>query len=340
MKRLLTVQDISCVGKCSLTVALPILSAMGIEACPLPTAVLSTHTAFEHYTFRDLTEEIPLIEEAWEKEDLRFDTITSGYLGSVRQIQYVREISRRFGKTQAGKAAAGSAAGASGSASGAGGSSSAAGADGGSLSAAGADGGAADHGGQGLCTAAPASGADGSGKALRIVDPAMADGGQLYKGFTMEFVEEMKGLCGEADVIVPNLTEGCLLTGMAYREDGDEDYWKELLVGLAGLGCRSVVLTGFSAGGGIGAISYSVDSGRFRSYVNERLPVQYHGTGDIFASVLAGALTLGRTLDEAVRLSVDFTLESMRATQRDPQRVFYGVNFEEAIPQLVDALRT
>ena len=272
MKRLLTVQDISCVGKCSLTVALPIISAFGIEACPLPTAVLSTHTAFEHYTFKDLTEEIPAIEDVWALENLRFDTITSGYLGSVRQVDLVRDICHRFGKENA----------------------------------------------------------------LRIVDPAMADGGVLYKGFTQEFVEAMKGLCGEADVIVPNLTEGCLLTGMEYREDGDEEYWKELAVRLSGLGCPNVVLTGFSAKGEIGALSYSRDQGIFRSYVNERLPVQYHGTGDIFASVLAGALTLGRTLSEAQQLAVDFTLESMRATQRDPDRVFYGVNFEEALPGLIE----
>ena len=272
MKRLLTVQDISCVGKCSLTVALPIISAFGIEACPLPTAVLSTHTAFKHYTFKDLTDEIPAIEDVWEQENLRFDTITSGYLGSVRQVDLVRDIYHRFGKENA----------------------------------------------------------------LRIVDPAMADGGVLYKGFTQEFVRAMKGLCGEADVIVPNLTEGCLLTGMEYREDGGEEYWKELAVRLSGLGCPNVVVTGFSAKGEIGALSYSRDQGIFRSYVNERLPVQYHGTGDIFASVLAGALTLGKTLEEAQQLAVDFTLESMRATQRDPDRVFYGVNFEEALPELME----
>ena len=307
MKRLLTVQDISCVGKCSLTVALPIISAFGIEACPLPTAVLSTHTAFEHYTFKDLTEEIPAIEDVWALENLRFDTITSGYLGSVRQVDLVRDICHRFGK----------------------------GADAADTLQTGTQGGSGrdSSGNSGRATGKVSC---GSRATLRIVDPAMADGGVLYKGFTQEFVEAMKVLCGEADVIVPNLTEGCLLTGMEYREDGDEEYWKELAVRLSGLGCPNVVLTGFSAKGEIGALSYSRDQGIFRSYVNERLPVQYHGTGDIFASVLAGALTLGRTLSEAQQLAVDFTLESMRATQRDPDRVFYGVNFEEALPGLIE----
>ena len=92
-KRLLTIQDISCVGQCSLTVALPIISACGIETCVLPSAVLSTHTAgFSGYTFRDLTEDMPSIKSHWEKENIKFDAIYTGYLGSTKQIEYVADI--------------------------------------------------------------------------------------------------------------------------------------------------------------------------------------------------------------------------------------------------------
>ena len=92
-KKILTIQDISCVGQCSLTVALPILSACGIETCVLPSAVLSTHTAgFTGYTFRDLTEDMPAIRDHWVKEGIRFEAIYTGYLGSTRQIDYVRSI--------------------------------------------------------------------------------------------------------------------------------------------------------------------------------------------------------------------------------------------------------
>ena len=92
-KKILTIQDISCVGQCSLTVALPILSACGIETCVLPSAVLSTHTAgFSGYTFRDLTEDMPAIKEHWKKEGISFDAIYTGYLGSTRQIDYVAAI--------------------------------------------------------------------------------------------------------------------------------------------------------------------------------------------------------------------------------------------------------
>jgi pyridoxine kinase len=98
-KRILTIQDISCVGQCSLTVALPILSACGLETCILPSAVLSTHTGgFTGYTFRDLTEDMPAIKAHWEKEHIQFDAIYTGYLGSTRQIDYVREIVASLGK--------------------------------------------------------------------------------------------------------------------------------------------------------------------------------------------------------------------------------------------------
>ena len=96
MKRIVTIQDISCVGKCSLTVALPIISAMGIETAIIPTAVLSTHTAFDGFTFRDLTDEIKPIADHWKKENFRFDAIYTGYLGSVKQVDIVADFIDSF----------------------------------------------------------------------------------------------------------------------------------------------------------------------------------------------------------------------------------------------------
>ena len=92
-KRLLTIQDISCVGQCSLTVALPVISACGVECAILPSAVLSTHTGgFTGFTFRDLTDDMPSISAHWKKEALYFDTVYTGYLGSAKQIEYVKSI--------------------------------------------------------------------------------------------------------------------------------------------------------------------------------------------------------------------------------------------------------
>ena len=96
MKRVMSIQDISCVGKCSLTVALPIISAMGLECSIVPTAVLSTHTQFSDFTFRDLTDDMEPIKEHWKKEDFKFDAIYTGYLGSKRQIDIVADYFDTF----------------------------------------------------------------------------------------------------------------------------------------------------------------------------------------------------------------------------------------------------
>ncbi|MBQ9714482.1 MAG: pyridoxamine kinase [Clostridia bacterium] len=97
-KKILTIQDISCVGQCSLTVALPILSACGHETCILPSAVLSTHTGgFNGFTFRDLTEDMPEIQAHWKKENIKFKAIYTGYLGSVKQVGYVKDILNTMG---------------------------------------------------------------------------------------------------------------------------------------------------------------------------------------------------------------------------------------------------
>ena len=96
MKKILTIQDFSCVGKCSLTVAIPIISAFGIEACALPTALLSTHTQFKNWTFKNLCSEIDPITDAWKKENIIFDGICTGYLGGVDLIESVKDIIKHF----------------------------------------------------------------------------------------------------------------------------------------------------------------------------------------------------------------------------------------------------
>ncbi len=277
MKRVVSIQDISCLGKCSLTVALPIISAMGVETCVVPTAVLSTHTGgFSGFTFHDLTQEVAPIAAHWKKEGITFDAIYTGYLGSFEQIDLVGQFFDQFGGKDT----------------------------------------------------------------LVYVDPAMADNGVLYTGFTPEFAKEMGKLCGKADVIVPNLTEASFMLGIDYVGDQyDESYIKDLLKQLTGLGCRTAVLTGMSfEPGKIGAMAYDSATDTYASYFNEKLPVQFHGTGDIFASACVGALMNGKDLAGALKVAVDYTLECIRETQNDPDARWYGVNFESAIPMLVHSL--
>lgn len=277
MKRIITVQDISCVGKCSLTVALPVISAMGVEACVLPTAVLSTHTAFKGFTFRDLTADISNITAHWKQEKISFDAIYTGYLGSFEQIELMHSLISDFG----------------------------------------------------------------GGSTRVIVDPCMGDNGALYSGFTPDFAKAMAGLCSKADVIVPNLTEASFMLGVPYVADGyTKEYIEDLVQKLAGLGSRRVVLKGVSFDDKkIGIVSYDSQNQKISWYFHEKMPQSFHGTGDIFASVLTGALVRGFELQEACRLAADFVVEAIRATLSHKDYNWYGVDFESAIPFLVERLK-
>lgn len=280
MKRVLTVQDISCVGKCSLTVALPVISAFGVETAVLPTAVLSTHTAFKHFTFRDLTEDIPAIKEVWKKEGLGFDAVYTGYLGSEKQIALIGEMFESF----------------------------------------------RDFGGK---------------RAFILVDPVMADNGKLYHGFDQAFAAKMTELCKKADVIVPNLTEATLMLGEPFIAEGyDEIYIKSLLKKLTDLGAKTAIITGVSfEQDKLGAYGYDSEKGEYFYCYGEKLPVSFHGTGDIFASAICGAMAIGKSVKESAQIAVDFTVESIKLTIKDKNANFYGVNFEQAIPYLIERIR-
>lgn len=278
MKRILTIQDISCVGKCSLTVALPIISAMGVEAAVLPTAVLSTHTMFKDFTFRDLTSDIEPISAHWMKEGIGFDAIYTGYLGSFEQLKLVSKMFDDY-KTK-------------------------------------------DN--------------------IIFIDPVMGDNGKLYTGFTPEFAGEMARLCAKADVIVPNMTEASYMLGIDYVGEGyDEAYIKDILVRLAALGAKKTAMTGVSfKKDEIGIMSYDSATGKFHSYFTEKIDVSYHGTGDIYASACIGAMMRGRSLEESLKIAADYVLECIKCSCNDKNRRWYGVNFEEAIPYLVDTINS
>ncbi len=275
MKKILTIQDISCLGKCSLTVALPIISAMGVETVVMPTAVLSTHTQFKGFTFRDLTEDMVPITEHWKKENVGFDAIYTGYLGSFEQLDICRNIFTDF-KTK-------------------------------------------DN--------------------TIFIDPVMADNGKLYTGFTPEFALAMGKLCELADVIVPNMTEASFMLGIPYREKYDKAYVQDVLKKLAGLGAKKTVLTGTELEDGMtGFMGYDSETGEFFEYFHKKLPVSFHGTGDIYASSAVGALMRGYSLRDALAIAADYTYDCIRLTMEDKDATWYGVNFEQAIPGLVKRL--
>ena len=276
MQRILTIQDISCVGKCSLTVALPIISACGVECSVLPTAVLSTHTAFNGFTFRDLTGDIENIYKHWLDQNIGFDAIYTGYLGSFEQLNLVDSIVQKF-KTK-------------------------------------------DN--------------------FVLIDPVMGDNGKLYSGFDNKFALAMANLCKNADIIVPNLTEASYMLDIPYVESYTLDYVKEILVKLTDLGCKTAILTGVNLGDGkLGVYGYDKAKNKYFAYFREHLPKSFHGTGDVFASSLCGALSIGKDIEKALKIAVDFTVESIVSTLKNPNTNWYGVEFEKALPKLIESIK-
>lgn len=272
-KRVLTIQDISCVGQCSLTVALPIISACGLETAVLPSAVLSTHTGgFKDFTFRDLTDDLPKILEHWKKENIQFDAFYTGYLGSAKQIAYVRDILHSVRKKES----------------------------------------------------------------VNIIDPAMADNGCLYVGFDSAFVEAMKPLIGDADYVLPNITEAALLTGNEYRETYDEKYILKLSEGLVRLGAKTVVLTGVSYSPETTGVSVYAN-GQTSYYAHRKISKGSHGTGDVYASSFVGALLRGKSPFDSAKIAADYTVQCIENTIPDDSH-WYGVKFETALPQLIASL--
>ena len=278
MKRLLTIQDLSCVGQCSTTVALPLLSACGVECAVLPPAMLSNHTAagFRGWSFCDLTAEMAKVEEMWVAQGIRFDAFYTGYV-CEQHIDPILSIMR-------------------------------------------------------TCAAADS---------IRIVDPAMADNGVLYRGFAADFPSKMARLCKGADYLLPNITEAALLTGEDPAFFGAEasrprrEDVERLISKLHALGVRNVILTGVSFNET--ELGTAVSDGKTIEYdFNPRNPRNSHGTGDVFASVFAGAVLRGKSALEAAALAADMVCAAIEAT--DPDH-WYGVSFEKVIPNLVDRFR-
>lgn len=276
-KRVAAIHDISGFGRCSLTVALPIISAAGIECTVMPTAILSTHTGgFTGYTFRDLTDDLTPMAQHWRNLGLTFDGIHTGYLGSGRQIQIVQDFFADFRR--------------------------------------------------------PGT--------VALVDPAMADNGVMYPAFDREFARQMAGLCAQADVIVPNMTEAAFMLDREYVEGPyTEAYVSQLLHALADMGRGSVVLTGIALDDKLlGAACLERESGKISYAFSQRVEGYYHGTGDVYASVLIAALLRDQPLSRAIQIAVDFTQAAIVRTRLAGTDVRFGVNFEAGLGRLAETL--
>ena len=266
MKRIVVMQDISCLGKCSLTVILPTISAMGAECAVLPTAVLSTHTAFPAPAVLSLTDFAGKVMDHWESIGARFDGILTGYLASPEQARLAEELMNRFAGTDT----------------------------------------------------------------KIIVDPAMADHGKLYAGLSPEMIPAMAGLCRRADLCIPNLTEGALMAGLTPEDRADPEYCRIIAKTLVARGFRAVMLTG--AEPEPGKIGYYFFDGKEESCAGtEKQPRSCHGTGDLFAAVVAGAVMRGQSPAEGGMLAMELISASIAATPEDSR---WGVHFEQELFRL------
>jgi pyridoxine kinase len=273
--------DLSGVGRCALTVAIPVISAMGLQVIPAPTAVLSAHTAFPDFVGLDLTDYLESCLEKWCEMGMKFDCIYTGYMASIRQ----EEIARRF--------------------------------------------------------------MDAQPEALKVVDPVLGDDGVMYRALPKDMPEAMKKLCRGADVITPNWTEALLLTGgegvLAERNAlpgtkiGSESVSlkqvEEMLDRLMQLGPKTALLTG-AVIEGTHVNAWMTESGKMQTISYEPVHASFPGTGDIFASVLVGALMQGKELCAAVRQAADFTCHTIAVSQDSPEPSRNGVAFEKCLGKL------
>lgn len=274
--RIAAIQDISGFGRCSLTVVLPVLSAMGSQCCPLLTASLSAHTAFppsDKATFLDLTDQMERTAAHWAELGVEFDAIYSGFLGSPDQIRIIEGFYQHF-----------------------------------------------------------------RGANTRVlVDPVMGDHGKPYRTCTPELCAKMRELADGADCITPNWTEAALLLEEDYAdrptEEGGIRTWLERL---SLEGRRSVVLTGVSLREGqVGAGYFDRITGTTGFVMAHQEPAHFPGTGDLFASVLLGALMRGDELPGSVEQAVSFVQQCVAHTLKVGTPPVEGVQFEPLLKELV-----
>lgn len=259
-KRVLLINDICCFGKASITVSLPLLSAMGIECVLLPTAVLSTHTGgLGKPVITDMSESMLQTAEHFQQLNLSFDAIYVSYLANEEQVELVKTIlSMRKGENT-----------------------------------------------------------------IVFYDPAMADEGKLYSGFDISFVKKVKELCKAADVIFANQTEAQYLSGN--RENVIEKLREEGIY-------ADIVLKGERKEYGKIRNIYACEDGRIFDE-HTYLEGHFHGTGDVFASVLIGCLLTGVNKENALKKAGEVTYRCVKKSIEEGIDERYGLPIEDMIKE-------
>lgn len=273
--RVVAIHDLCGYGKCSLGIAIPVLSAAGSDVCPVPTGLFSNHTAYPNWYMHDTTEILNDYLNTWKEIGVDADAIYSGFLGSKEQVDVIKSVYKTY-----------------------------------------------PH-------------------ALKIVDPVMADHGEVYPTYNDELCQAMADLACEADILTPNLTEAAIILGEPIGEKWgganiDDAEAHRIVNALLDRGAKYVVLKGIQREDGI---IRNFVGGKDMSIVeasNEFLPYMLHGTGDLYASALLAAVMVGKNLAEAVEFAGNITHDAMLVSSKQPDFQDRGVNFESLLSQVTD----
>lgn len=275
--KIAAIHDMSGIGRCSMTVILPILSSLGCQVCPLPTALLSNHSEYKEFFFYDFTDHMEEYYSNWEKNSAEFDCVYSGFIGSERQINIMLDIINKIKSKKS--------------------------------------------------------------NTLIVVDPVMGDHGIVYKTYTEEMINKMIHLVEKADIITPNFTEACILTGKSYSSDNISiKTIKSFLKELSDLGPSIVVLTGINTDEGEHInVCYDKNKNEYYKIPFDYIDARYPGTGDLFTSLFIGYLFNDNSLPTAIEKASRFVSDCVRLTYKAKTPSCEGVLFEKIMQELYNS---
>jgi len=268
-KKIAVINDFCGFGRCSLAVSLPIISAMKLQCCPLPTSIFSNHTGFESFFYTDYTEHMDAYIEEWKKLRLRFDGILTGFLGSAEQTLVVKRFLEHF-KTEG---------------------------------------------------------------TITVIDPVMGDYGKLYPTYSPTLAKQMSSLVSFADILTPNLTEACILTGTEYRGDMEENEIIRICEKLSAAGPKKIVISGIERGEDLENVVFEV--GKAPVIVKEqKVGPCRSGTGDVFSSIIAADAVNGVEFLRSVRHASSFIAKVLRRAMELDLPKTDGICFEEYLTEI------
>ena len=268
-KKIAVINDFCGFGRCSLTVSIPLISAMKIQCCPLPTSIFSNHTGYDSFHYTDYTQHMDAYIDEWVKLGLYFDGIITGFLGSPEQIHIVKRFLELFKKENN----------------------------------------------------------------VTVIDPVMGDYGELYPTYSPKLAEQMSELVPFADILTPNLTEACILTGTKYKPDVSEDGLADICQKLSAMGPEKIIISGLERGDDLENFVFEADKTPHIVREHKVGPCRA-GTGDVFSSIIAADAVKGVDFTDSVRRASAFIANVLRRTMELDLPETDGLCFEEFLHEI------